>query len=185
MVSEVIQTLREGVRRSSKSAEVIAWDWGWGEEPTDLKVVVAHKGCLRWKILTRGRAAHSSKPHLGVNAILRMVKLVEAIQREVMPGIEEKQHPLLGGASLNIGVIKGGVQVNMVPDSCEIELDRRLLPGETGDSVWQEFEPVLKAVRDAGSSFEASMEAPMLEDWALETDPREGVVKVASEVTLE
>ena len=151
-------------------------------EPTDLNVVVAHKGCLRWKILTRGRAAHSSKPHLGVNAILRMVKLVEAIRREVIPAIEENQHPLLGRASLNIGVIQGGVQINMVPDTCEIELDRRLLPGETRDSVWQEFEPVLEALRDEDPSFEASMEAPMLEDRALETDSRERVVEVASEV---
>ena len=72
-----------------------------------------------------------------------MTKLVQEIQKEVVPRIEEKGHPLLGRASLSIALIKGGVQINMVPDSCEIELDRRLLPGEIRDSVWQEFESVL------------------------------------------
>jgi len=112
-------------------------------EPTDLNTVVASKGVLRWRIRTRGKAAHSAKPHLGVNAISKMARLVLAIEEKCHPALEKQQHALLGRPTLNIGVIQGGVQVNQVPDSCAIELDRRMLPGETRQQVWQVFESLI------------------------------------------
>lgn len=102
-------------------------------EPTSLNVVVAHKGALRWKLRTKGRAAHSSQPHLGENAVYRMARVLLALEsyaRDVLPG--QGEHPLCGKATLSVGTIAGGLSVNTVPDECVIEIDRRLLPGEDG-----------------------------------------------------
>jgi len=102
-------------------------------EPTSLNVVVAHKGALRWKCKTHGRAGHSSQPHLGDNALYRMAKVLSALetyQHEILPTM--RRHPLCGPATLSVGTISGGLSVNTVPDECTIEIDRRLLPGEDG-----------------------------------------------------
>ena len=107
-------------------------------EPTDLQVVVAHKGALRWRIHTPGKASHSSQPHLGQNAIFRMARVLaalEAYQREVP--ITVNPHPLCGQASFSVGTISGGISVNTVPDRCTIEVDRRLLPGENNAAARQ------------------------------------------------
>jgi acetylornithine deacetylase len=100
-------------------------------EPTELQVVVAHKGVVRWRLNTRGRATHSSQPHLGVNAIFKMAPVLQALERyqlEVAPGLGN--HRLCGHPTLSVGTITGGVSVNTVPDRATIEIDRRLIPGE-------------------------------------------------------
>ena len=143
-------------------------------EPTELRAVIASKGVLRWKVRTRGKAAHSSKPQLGVNAIVKMAKVIERFEQSAAE-LTCAPHPLLGGATLNIGVIHGGVQVNFVPDWCEIEIDRRLLPGETAADVLAGYESML-----AGLSLEVNMEPPMLVDEALETAADSTVAQTAS-----
>jgi acetylornithine deacetylase len=154
-------------------------------EPTGLDVVIAHKGCLRWRILTRGKAAHSSKVHLGLNAISKMAGVIQAIDTRLVPTYSRKCHPLLGTATLNIGMIEGGIQVNTVPDRCAIEVDRRMLPGESKDSVWAEFAEVLSGLRDADPALQVEMEEPKLYSVPLETDEREHVVRVAQEACRE
>jgi acetylornithine deacetylase len=107
-------------------------------EPTELDVVVAHKGTLRWRCHTRGRAAHSAQPDLGDNAIYRMghvVSLLAEYARDVAPGMGD--HPRVGRPTLNVGLVHGGISVNTVPDHCEIEIDRRVLPGEDLGRVHQ------------------------------------------------
>jgi len=109
-------------------------------EPTDLNVVVAHRGATRWKIRTTGRACHSSRPDDGINAIYRMAKVVGAMEEYAAElGDQIPPHPLCGPATLSVGRIEGGVSVNTVPDFCEIEIDRRVIPGEDGLLV---MEPV-------------------------------------------
>lgn len=108
-------------------------------EPTQLDVVVAHRGATRWKIRTTGRACHSSAPHEGVNAIYKMARVVTALEEFAakLPTMIPA-HPLCGPATLSVGRITGGVSVNTVPDSCEIEIDRRVIPGEDGwDAIRQ------------------------------------------------
>ncbi len=100
-------------------------------EPTELNIVTAHKGALRWRCQTRGRAAHSSKPAEGDNAVYGMARVLIALERyaqEVV--VQSSQHPRLGNPSLSVGLIHGGLSVNTVPDRCTIEIDRRLLPGD-------------------------------------------------------
>ncbi len=99
-------------------------------EPTRLDLVHCHKGALRWKIRTRGRACHSSAPHLGINAIYRMGRVLEVIESYAEVLSRSAPHAILGPPSLSVGRIEGGQSVNIVPDWCEIEVDRRMLPGE-------------------------------------------------------
>jgi acetylornithine deacetylase len=101
-------------------------------EPTNLEVIIAHKGVARFAISTTGKAVHSSRPDAGVNAIYRMGKVLGAINAFAKGGVGRETHPMLGKATLSVGVIRGGEFVNVVPDRCEIEVDRRLLPGEDG-----------------------------------------------------
>jgi acetylornithine deacetylase len=151
-------------------------------EPTDLRAVIASKGVLRWRIVTCGKAAHSSKPHLGNNAISHMSRLVLAIEQD-NERLSATKHPLLGPATINVGVINGGVQVNFVPDRCAIELDRRLLPGESAAVVLQHYQQLIDTLKAQHSGFDAYMEdPPLLVDEALDTPPDAGVVRIAQQV---
>ena len=105
-------------------------------EPTELHVVVAHRGASRWKIRTPGRACHSSDPTQGVNAIYRMARVLACLEQYASElGDRVKPHPLCGPATLSVGRIEGGVSVNVVPDDCTIEIDRRCIPGEDGNAA--------------------------------------------------
>jgi acetylornithine deacetylase/succinyl-diaminopimelate desuccinylase-like protein len=104
-------------------------------EPTNLAIVYAHKGALRLRLRTKGVAAHSSTPERGVNAIYAMSRVVAALEKDVAPRLAEIRHLDLGSPTLSVGTIRGGSQVNVVPDWCEIDVDRRLVPGEERDGV--------------------------------------------------
>lgn len=105
-------------------------------EPTTLDVVVAHRGAVRWKIHTAGRACHSSRPQEGINAIYRMARVLQLLEQFAaqLPG-SRPAHPLCGPATLSVGLIYGGSSVNVVPDFCTIEIDRRVIPGEQREDM--------------------------------------------------
>lgn len=109
-------------------------------EPTELDLVVAHRGAVRWTIGTSGRACHSSSPSLGVNAIYEMAGVLKLLQEYAaeLP-TSRPAHHLCGPATLSIGLINGGSSVNVVPDFCEIHVDRRVLPGEDPMQARQEL----------------------------------------------
>ncbi len=104
-------------------------------EPTRLDLITTHKGAIRWKIRTRGVACHSSTPHLGENAIYRMARVVSSLEEHAAELLRSSPDPILGPPSLSVGRIEGGQSVNVVPDWCEVEIDRRVIPGETGESA--------------------------------------------------
>lgn len=150
-------------------------------EPTEMRLVIASKGVLRWRIVSHGRSAHSSKVHLGFNAIHPMAKLLVAIEEEHAQ-LDGLKHPLLGASTANVGMIAGGVQVNFVPDRCAIEIDRRLLPFEDVEEVLASYQRLIDRVasRLPGARFE--MEAPMLIDRGLDTSPKADIVQTAGRV---
>ncbi len=150
-------------------------------EPTSLQAVIASKGLVRWKIETIGKAAHSAKPHLGLNAIENMARIVTALQIDTAE-LAKRTHPLLGPATCNVGVIRGGVQVNFVPDRCEIEIDRRMLPGETVESVLYHYQSLIDRLAGEDSCFQATMHPPMLTDVPLETDANSPAVRTLVQV---
>jgi succinyl-diaminopimelate desuccinylase len=122
-----------GARHAMRSG--LKADFGIAGEPTSLKIIRAHKGVVRWKLCTTGTAAHAAYPSRGENAIYRMghvLTRLEAYARGLSAG---PAHPLLGTPSLSVGVIEGGQAVNIVPDRCRIEIDRRTLPHEDPEAV--------------------------------------------------
>ncbi len=143
-------------------------------EPTELRAVTAAKGVLRWRLRTRGKAAHSAKPHLGRSAIQDMAHVLRALDE----AIPTPAHPLLGPATLNVGLIRGGEQINFVPELCEISIDRRLLPGEDPQSVWAATNARLAEL--PGITIEP--DSPYLADGPLETNPSEPAVLAAQNV---
>lgn len=153
-------------------------------EPTGLRAVIASKGVLRWRIVVRGKAAHSGKPHLGVNAITHMARVILALEEDHQR-LAARVHPLLGPATVNVGVIRGGVQVNFVPDTCSIEIDRRLLPGETVAGTLAHYQGLLDDLKAQHPMLDAVMEPPMLTDEALETAAGSAPAQLASALLTE
>ena len=120
-------------------------DFGIAGEPTQLRIVNAHKGVTRWKIVTKGVSAHSAYPERGKNAIYAMSHVVDRLERYAAELYTKPGHPVLGAPSLSVGVIEGGQAVNIVPDRCSIEIDRRTLPDETAQDV---LDPVRALLAD-------------------------------------
>lgn len=116
-------------------------------EPTGLKPVLAHNGYLRWTIETRGIACHSSAPEKGISAIRHMTRVMDVIETEYIAALPARQHSLTGSAQCSINVIRGGSQINIIPDRCEIEVDRRLIPGESAGTALNEIERLLEKLR--------------------------------------
>ena len=141
-------------------------------EPTGLDVVVAHRGVTRFKIRTKGRACHSSDPTQGINAIYRMAKLVSALEEYSQNlALTVEAHPLCGSATLSVGKINGGTSVNIVPDECVIEVDRRVTPGEDGGRVVADIREFLSS----RLSFDFEFDPPWIECGAL-TDANNAVL---------
>jgi acetylornithine deacetylase len=134
-------------------------------EPTQLHIVDAHKGAVRWDLVTAGRSCHSSRPELGINAIYRMAALLPILERYAEELRASRSDPRLGPPTLSVGRIEGGTSVNTVPDRCCIEVDRRLLPGEDGPAALQQLHDYLLRHVDPGLEFTFS--APWLSAPAL------------------
>ena len=136
-------------------------------EPTKLSVVTAHKGAVWIRVETQGKAAHGALPHLGRNAVHGMAAIIDAFETDYRTQLTKRKHALLGHATSNVGVIRGGTQANIVPAQCFIEIDRRTLPGETEADVSREVSDLLKKHKlKANVSFLKS--APSL---PMETNP--------------
>jgi len=146
-------------------------------EPTKLRIVAAHKGCVRFAVHTHGKAAHSSVPEEGDNAIVRMAEVIRFLNERLAPPLAEKVDPLCGPATLSIGTIRGGKQINIVPDRCTIEVDRRIVPGENPHRV---YEDIAAAFEEAFAREPDSYSIePLLLDWALDTPPGGAFVSFA------
>jgi acetylornithine deacetylase/succinyl-diaminopimelate desuccinylase-like protein len=127
-------------------------------EPTELQLAIAHKGFAGFRIETRGRAAHGSRPDLGVDAIVKTGPiLVElgAVDERVRAA---QRHALLGTGSLHASVIEGGQEYSSYPARCVVTGERRTLPGETVATVERELAGVLARARAQDPSLDASLE---------------------------
>ena len=139
-------------------------------EPTLLDVVIAHKGVTRFCIHTTGRACHSSDPSQGVNAIYNMAAIVQAVQEyaSLLNG-RVSPHPLCGSPTMSVGRVYGGASVNIVPDECTIEVDRRLIPGESASGAIDDLRTFLAERLDN----DVMIDAPWISVPALDNDNNE------------
>ena len=106
-------------------------------EPTSMNIVHVTKGSLWTTLRATGRAAHSSMPERGENAILKLTRALDRLNTHLGPKLATFTHPVLGGSTLNIGVIRGGSRPNIVPDLAEAEIDIRITPAlaESGGAL--------------------------------------------------
>ncbi len=135
-------------------------------EPTQFDVVTAHRGLLWLEVTTKGKAAHGSTPHLGVNAINSMKLVLDELENYKIPF---QPHELLGQCSMSINKIAGGQAINVVPDRCSLGIDIRTVPTQNHGQIVADFQRLLEKRKRENSQFAA--EVSVLRDvQALETD---------------
>jgi acetylornithine deacetylase/succinyl-diaminopimelate desuccinylase-like protein len=103
-------------------------DFAVALEPTSLRVVHAAKGFVRLWIDVPGRAAHGATPERGDNAVYRALPLLAALQAEIGPRLVRMRDPVLGSCTINLGVVQGGGELNLVPAQCRLGIDVRVHP---------------------------------------------------------
>jgi acetylornithine deacetylase/succinyl-diaminopimelate desuccinylase len=127
-------------------------------EPTMLRAGRAHKGAMWAQATFRGIATHGSVPQNGVNAVYHAARFISAVERDLVPRLATRSHPLLGAATVNVGVVAGGDRPPMVPASCVVQLDRRWLPSERHDEVLDEIRQVVEELRRADPRVDATVQ---------------------------
>jgi len=126
-------------------------------ESTELMIERCHKGFAWIDVESRGVAAHGSSWQKGVDAISKMGRVLIGIE-ELGDSFLAKRHPLVGPASVHASVIKGGLELSTYPDRCLLQVERRLIPGETRKDVEVETEVLLRRVADTDPKFSGSYE---------------------------
>ena len=135
-------------------------------EPTDFALVTAHRGMLWLEVTTTGKTAHSSTPHLGINAITSMRRFLNELDHYNIP---VEPHKLLGKCSMSINTIDGGKALNVVPDKCRIGIDFRTLPNQDHQRTIADLEHIFAKLKSDDPRFEA-MVSVIRQVRALETD---------------
>lgn len=143
-------------------------------EPSDLKLLIAHKGFLWGKVTTFGKSAHGSRSDIGISAISKM-GLVLVSLNEFELHLKERKDDFTGAASMHISLIQGGSGISTYASTCEMHLERRTLPFEKESDVKKELEDVI---------YRACPEAQV--EWyfsrpAFQCDPTEKIVKCVEE----
>ena len=148
-------------------------------EPTGFDVITAHRGMLWLNVRTVGKTAHGSMPHQGINAIMKMNRLIDRLAGYEIP---HKPHPLLGGCSMSINRIAGGMATNVIPDECNIDIDIRTVPAQDHDGIIEGLEKVFDELRQGDADFKA--EASVIRSMeALLTDTDSSFVRSFLDVT--
>lgn len=152
-------------------------------EPTELAPVLGHKGSYRKRFVFHGRAVHSSDPSLGENAAYHAARFTSAVE-DLNESLAATTHPLFGRAVVSATVIRGGSKVIVVPDRCEVQVDRRLLPGETEATAQGEIDLILERLRERYPALHVDVEDLGMGKQPAELDPEHplaGMLKSAIE----
>jgi acetylornithine deacetylase len=130
---------RDFVQRHSADACIVT-------EPSEGRLIVAHKGFVWAEVRTVGRAAHGSRWDLGLSAIARMGPIIAALDQFDRTVLRKREHPLVGPASLHCAIIRGGVGLSTYAPECVLQIERRTIPGETTVDVETELRDLVRAV---------------------------------------
>lgn len=153
-----------------------AYDLGIAGEPTNLRVVRACKGCMRWFVEVRGKAAHTAKPHEGISAVRLAGRLLDAFDTRMAACAET--HPLLGPPTLVCTGFEAGEGPNTVPSRAMLRFDYRYLPSQDGDAVWSEFKALAEDVLDGA----CTVHEPFIDSSAMDVPEASLIVTLAREV---
>ena len=152
-------------------------EFGLIGEPTRLRICPTHKGDYAIAIRTFGKSVHSSIPEEGHNAIEDMGRIINALADYDQVLSTRDPHPVCGYGRFSMGVIRGGTMVCTVPDFCELELDRRTLPGETGESVKMEYRSHLNSRLGNSSEIRYELSEPLTEVTPLDVPTDSPIVQ--------
>ena len=119
---------------------------------TENNLIVAERGVMWARITTKGRAAHAGNPSAGDNAILRMMRLVGALNSYYDKALARRVSGAMK-STVNIGMFHGGHNTNVVPSACTVEIDRRLLPNEKVKDAFKELKSVIDGVREPKGTY--------------------------------
>lgn len=150
-------------------------------EPTELRVCPVNKGQICLCLKTFGQSVHSSVPEEGISAIEKMMKVISVFGEYHKELRGRPPHPLCGTASVCASVIRGGTLASAVADYCELEVDRRVLPGETKETVYSEFRRILDGLAAADPDFKYELSAPTFDVDSNEISENEPVVQALLE----
>jgi succinyl-diaminopimelate desuccinylase len=124
-------------------AGVLAPDYLVVGEQTDNRVAIGERVACGIDLAVFGRSAHGAMPWAGENAVLKAARALTWLQDRLLPKLQAKAVPYLPPPTLNIGKIQGGIQWSIVPERCKVEMDRRLIPGETREMAMAELRALL------------------------------------------
>jgi acetylornithine deacetylase len=124
-------------------------------EFTELQLILAHRGFVWLEVETIGKAAHGSRPDLGVDAIVKMGKVLTELEKLDQKLRAHPTHPLLGSGSLHASLIQGGQELSSYPERCLLAAERRTLPGETPEGVEAEFLEIVHELQRSDPTFQA------------------------------
>jgi acetylornithine deacetylase/succinyl-diaminopimelate desuccinylase len=127
-------------------------------EPSDGKVCVAHRGLEWYEFIFEGKTVHGGRQDEGINAIFKAARFVRAIEKTLAKKLRARTHPLLGGATVNVGAIEGGTQPSTVAGECRVRLDRRFLPTERYADMEYEFLALLRKMEKRDPEFKCRMQ---------------------------
>ena len=149
-------------------------------EPTEFKVVVAHQGVVRLRCHTIGRAAHTSRPEVGINAIYGMAQIVQTIER-LHVALQENgpSHPLCGRPTACVSTIHGGVGINTVPERATIEIDRRIGPNERPGKAYEDISRLIAEQADVGRC-RVELDPPLMQSRGLSDKQNQTLAKSLS-----
>lgn len=161
MLSAVVDEEYGSIGTEALLAEWARWpaDAALIAEPTELDISIAHRGFVWLDIETMGLAAHGSRPQLGVDAIVKMGAALVALDAHDRALRANPTHPLLGSGSLHASLISGGEEISMVPAHCQLQVERRTIPGETMASVEVEAQTILDEIAARDPDFKARASA--------------------------
>ena len=133
-------------------------------EPTELEICTAHKGFAWLDIATEGIAAHGSRPDLGVDAIVKMGKVLVGLEELDRALRSAPSHRLLGSGSVHASLIEGGQELSSYPKHCSLSVERRTIPGETLQQVEAELQAILARIAASDPASRATVKTGLIRD---------------------
>ena len=148
-------------------------------EPTNLELVLAHRGLIWYEVETLGKAAHGSRYQEGIDAITNMGRFLAKLDFLAQELLERKPHSLAGPPSLHAALIQGGTDNCTYAAHCKVNIDRRTIPGETEDQVARELQQIIDDLKKTDPSFQAKVRSLIIRE-PLETSPDTEIARVLS-----
>lgn len=157
-------------------------------EPTQLQICTSHRGLEWFEFVIKGKPVHSGMMKEGINAISKAGDLIHYMNKELVPIVSKRVHPVTGPSTINYGSIKGGTQPSTVAGECILSIDRRWIPGEKYEDVVKEFEDILDDMNKKDPDFscklrvmkESIMEKGYIHE-SMEIDPNHLLVRISQE----